>query len=102
MGLTEAFYEFFIELSANNQKSWFDENRARYEREVKALFLTFVESVLVKMAAAEQPLLYNKQFYIQHVIDAEDTLRSNFDDYVVEVWKASKGFNAFLQKGSIG
>ena len=222
MGLTEAFYEFFIELSANNQKSWFDENRARYEREVKALFLTFVESVLVKMAAvdgrfsgmeakqcifrinkdirfskdktpyklhcaaaiqiggrkemgagglyiqlgpeecglysgvympekdelmrirgliagdlegfnrvitdkafvkyfgtvrgeknkridadwvmaaAEQPLLYNKQFYIQHVMDAEDTLRSNFDDYVVEVWKASKGFNAFLQKGSIG
>ena len=54
------------------------------------------------MAAAEQPLLYNKQFYIQHVMDAEDTLRSNFDDYVVEVWKASKGFNAFLQKGSIG
>ena len=222
MGLTEAFYEFFIELSANNQKSWFDENRARYEREVKALFLTFVEPVLVKMAAvdgrfsgmeakqcifrinkdirfskdktpyklhcaaaiqiggrkemgagglyiqlgpeecglysgvympekdelmrirgliagdlegfnrvitdkafvkyfgtvrgeknkridadwvvaaAEQPLLYNKQFYIQHVMDAEDTLRSNFDDYVVEVWKASKGFNAFLQKGSIG
>ena len=222
MGLTEAFYEFFIELSANNQKSWFDENRARYEREVKALFLTFVESVLVKMAAvddrfsgmeakhcifrinkdirfskdktpyklhcaaaiqiggrkemgagglyiqlgpeecglysgvympekdelmrirgliagdlegfnrvitdkafvkyfgtvrgeknkridadwvvaaAEQPLLYNKQFYIQHVMDAEDTLRSNFDDYLVEVWKASKGFNAFLQKGSIG
>ena len=222
MGLTEAFYEFFIELSANNQKSWFDENRARYEREVKALFLTFVESVLVKMAAvdgrfsgmeakqcifrinkdirfskdktpyklhcaaaiqiggrkemgagglyiqlgpeecglysgvympekdelmrirgliagdlegfnrvitdkafvkyfgtvrgeknkridadwvvaaSEQPLLYNKQFYIQHVMDAEDTLRSNFDDYVVEVWKASKGFNAFLQKGSIG
>ena len=222
MGLTEAFYEFFIELSANNQKSWFDENRARYEREVKALFLTFVESVLVKMAAvdgrfsgmeakhcifrinkdirfskdktpyklhcaaaiqiggrkemgagglyiqlgpeecglysgvympekdelmrirgliagdlegfnrvitdkafvkyfgtvrgeknkridadwvmaaAEQSLLYKKQFYIQHVMDAEDTLRSNFDDYVVEVWKASKGFNAFLQKGSIG
>ncbi len=222
MGLTEAFYEFFIELSANNQKSWFDENRARYEREVKALFLNFVESVLVKMAAvdgrfsgmeakqcifrinkdirfskdktpyklhcaaaiqiggrkemgagglyiqlgpeecglysgvympekdelmrirgliagdlegfnrvitdkafvkyfgtvrgeknkridadwvvaaAEQPLLYNKQFYIQHAMDAEDTLRSNFDDYVVEVWKASKGFNAFLQKGSIG
>ena len=216
MGLTEAFYEFFIELSANNQKSWFDENRARYEREVKALFLNFVESVLVKMAAvdvrfsgmeakqcifrinkdirfskdktpyklhcaaaiqiggrkemgagglyiqlgpeecglysgvympekdelmrirgliagdlegfnrvitdkafvkyfgtvrgeknkridadwvmaaAEQPLLYNKQFYIQHVMDAEDTLRSNFDDYVVEVWKASRGFNVFI------
>ena len=216
MGLTEAFYEFFIELSANNQKSWFDENRARYEREVKALFLTFVESILVKMAAvdgrfsgmeakqcifrinkdirfskdktpyklhcaaaiqiggrkemgagglyiqlgpeecglysgvympekdelmrirgliagdlegfnrvitdkafvkyfgtvrgeknkridtawgaaaAEQPLIFNKQFYIQHSVEAEDTLRSDFDDYVVEVWKASRGFNVFI------
>ena len=47
-------------------------------------------------AAAEQPLLYNKQFYVQHAIDAEDTLRSNFDEYVVEVWKASRGFNVFL------
>ncbi len=217
MGFTEAFYEFFIELSANNQKSWFDENRARYEREVKTLFLHFVESVLERMvllddrfkgleakqcifrinkdirfskdktpyklhcaaaiqmggrkemgagglyiqlgpeecglysgvylpekdelkrirgliagdlegfnrvlrdpafvkyfgsvrgernkridsewmgAAVEQPLLYNKQFYIQHTLDAEDTLRSDFADYVVEVWKASRGFNAFLQ-----
>lgn len=216
MGFTEAFYDFFIELSANNQKSWFDENRARYERDVKALFFSFVETVMVKMSfvdnrfegmeakqcifrinkdirfskdktpyklhcaaaiqiggrkemgaggiyiqlgpeacglysgvympekdelmrirrliagdlagfnrvitdkafmkyfgqvrgeknkridtewvgvAAEQPLLFNKQFYLQHTMDAEDTLRSNFDEYVVEVWKASRGFNVFL------
>lgn len=222
MGFTEAFYEFFIELSANNQKSWFDENRPRYERDVKSLFIRFIESVLVKMcavddrfkgleakqcifrinkdirfskdktpyklhcsagiqiggrkemgaggvyihlgpqecgiysgvympekeelmrirrliagdlggfnrvitdkafvkyfgqvrgeknkridlewvsAAAEQPLIYNKQFYVQHSLDAEDTLRSNFDDYVVEVWKASRGLNSFLEKGSTG
>jgi uncharacterized protein (TIGR02453 family) len=220
MGLTEAFYEFFIGLSANNQKSWFDENRGRYERDVKALFLEFVTSVLAKMsaidhrfegleakqcifrinkdvrfskdkspyklhcaaaiqiggrkemgagglyiqlgpeecgiysgvympekeelmrirgliagdlegfarviketsfvqyfgevrgeknkridmvwgaAAAEQPLIFNKQFYIQHSVEAEDTLRLDFDDYVVEVWKASRGFNSFLQKDS--
>jgi hypothetical protein len=29
-------------------------------------------------------------------------LRLDFDDYVVEVWKASRGFNSFLQKDSIG
>jgi uncharacterized protein (TIGR02453 family) len=216
MGFTEAFYEFFIGLSANNQKSWFDENRARYERDVKSLFLEFVTSVLAKMsaieprfegleakhcifrinkdvrfskdkspyklhcaaaiqiggrkemgagglyiqlgpeecgiysgvympekeelqriraliaadlegfsrviteksfvqyfgevrgeknkridkmlgmAAAKQPLIFNKQFYIQHSVEAEDTLRSDFDDYVVEVWKASRGFNIFI------
>jgi uncharacterized protein (TIGR02453 family) len=216
MGFTEAFYEFFIGLSANNQKSWFDENRARYERDVKSLFMEFVTSVLVKMsaieprfegleakqcifrinkdvrfskdkspyklhcaaaiqiggrkemgagglyiqlgpeecgiysgvympekeellrirgliagdlegfnrvitepsfvryfgevrggknkridtilgvAAAKQPLIFNKQFYIQHSVEAEDTLRSDFDDYVLEVWKASRGFNVFI------
>ena len=216
MGFTEAFYEFFIGLSANNQKSWFDENRARYERDVKSLFLEFVTSVLAKMSAieprfegleakhcifrinkdvrfskdkspyklhcaaaiqiggrkemgagglyiqlgpeecgiysgvympekeelqriraliaadlegfsrviteksfvqyfgevrgeknkridkmlgmvaAKQPLIFNKQFYIQHSVEAEDTLRSDFDDYVVEVWKASRGFNIFI------
>ena len=26
-----SFFEFFLELSLNNQKSWFDENRKRYE-----------------------------------------------------------------------
>ena len=220
MGFTEAFYEFFIGLSANNQKSWFDENRGRYERDVKSLFLEFVASVLAKMSAidprfegleakqcifrinkdvrfskdkspyklhcaaaiqiggrkemgagglyiqlgpeecgiysgiympekeelmrirgliagdlegfnrvitdktfvkyfetvrgeknkridsvwgasaAEQPLIFNKQFYIQHSVEAEDTLRLDFDDYVVEVWQASRGFNSFLQKDS--
>jgi uncharacterized protein (TIGR02453 family) len=220
MGFTEAFYEFFIGLSANNQKSWFDENRGRYERDVKSLFLEFVASVLAKMSAIEprfegleakhcifrinkdvrfskdkspyklhcaaaiqiggrkemgagglyiqlgpehcgvysgvympekeelmrirgliagdlegfnrvitetsfvqyfgevrgeknkridtmlgmvaatQPLIFNKQFHIQHSVEAEDTLRLDFDDYVVEVWKASRGFNSFLQKDS--
>jgi hypothetical protein len=51
-------------------------------------------------SAAEQPLIFNKQFYIQHSVEAEDTLRLDFDDYVVEVWKASRGFNSFLQKDS--
>jgi hypothetical protein len=27
-------------------------------------------------------------------------LRLDFDDYVVEVWQASRGFNSFLQKDS--
>jgi uncharacterized protein (TIGR02453 family) len=51
---------------------------------------------MLGMAAATQPLIFNKQFYIQHSVEAEDTLRSDFDDYVVEVWKASRGFNVFI------
>ena len=216
MGLTEAYYEFFIELALNNQKSWFDVNRARYEADVKKPFLTFVTQLLDKVAAvdprfagidakscifrinkdirfskdktpyklhcsaaihlggrkemsaggmylefgpehcgiysgiymperealqlireriagnlevfsgvigasdfvkyfgevrgeknkrlpsdlvaaaAEQPLIYNKQFYVQHTIDAELTMVENFDEYVIKVWRESESFNRFI------
>ncbi len=216
MGLTEAYYEFFIELALNNQKSWFDVNRARYEADVKKPFLAFVAQLLEKVAAvdsrfagidakscifrinkdirfskdktpyklhcsaaiqlggrkemsaggmylefgpehcgiysgiymperealqlireriagnlevfsgvigasdfvkyfgevrgeknkrlpsdlvaaaAEQPLIYNKQFYVQHTMDAELTMAENFDEYVIKVWRASESFNRFI------
>ena len=216
MGLTEAYYEFFIELALNNQKSWFDVNRARYEADVKKPFLTFVTQLLDKVAAvdprfagidakscifrinkdirfskdktpyklhcsaaihlggrkemsaggmylefgpehcgiysgiymperealqlireqiagnlrgfanvigasdfvkyfgevrgeknkrlpsdlvaaaAEQPLIYNKQFYVQHSMDAELTMAENFDEYVIKVWRASEAYNRFI------
>ena len=38
---TKEFTQFFIELSRNNHKDWFDENRKRYEQHVKAPFLDF-------------------------------------------------------------
>jgi len=44
------FFEFFIELTVNNQKRWFDENKTRYESEVKQPFLEFVEQLITKMA----------------------------------------------------
>jgi uncharacterized protein (TIGR02453 family) len=35
------YFEFFIELALNNQKSWFDENRKTYEKVVRPQFLGF-------------------------------------------------------------
>ena len=35
------YFEFFIELALNNQKSWFDENRKTYEKVVRPQFLEF-------------------------------------------------------------
>lgn len=57
MGLTEAYYEFFIGLTSNNQKTWFDAHRGEYEKQVKALFHDFVESVLIKVSAHEPRFL---------------------------------------------
>lgn len=216
MGFTEAYYEFFIGLTTNNNKTWFDAHRGDYERDVKALFQEFVGSILQKvtamdsrfgglqpkdcifrinkdirfskdkspyklhcsaavqlggrkqmsaggmyiefgpemcavysgvylpekeelrrireriaadperfervigaadfvgvfgevlgeknkridadlMAAAQrQPLILNKQFYVRHLIEPEDTMRADFDEYVLGIWEASRDYNAFI------
>lgn len=44
------YFEFFIELSMNNQKTWFDLNRKRYEEKVKAPFLEFVTTLIERMS----------------------------------------------------
>lgn len=52
--LSPEFFEFFIELSANNRKGWFDENRGRYEKEVKAPFESLVSELLQAFALEEK------------------------------------------------
>lgn len=47
------FNQFFIELAANNHKDWFDENRKRYEQNVKKPFENFVVDLISALAKAE-------------------------------------------------
>lgn len=44
------FFKFFDELSKNNNKEWFAENREAYEKYVKAPFRQFVEKLTEKLA----------------------------------------------------
>ena len=44
------FLQFFEELAANNEKSWFDENRARYEKMVKKPFANLVEELIFRVS----------------------------------------------------
>lgn len=44
--LTAEFNQFFIELAANNHKDWFDENRKRYENEIKKPFEEFTANLI--------------------------------------------------------
>ncbi len=45
-GFSSEFYEFFIELTHNNHKTWFDENRSTYEKLIKSQFYSFLEELL--------------------------------------------------------
>jgi uncharacterized protein (TIGR02453 family) len=51
------FLQFFKELAANNHKEWFDENRKRYEKEVKEPFKKLVADVILEMRKEEPELL---------------------------------------------
>jgi len=48
---TVDFIDFFKELSQNNNKKWFDQNRNRYEKSVKTPFHSFVEGMIEKIQA---------------------------------------------------
>jgi uncharacterized protein (TIGR02453 family) len=47
---TKQFSKFFIDLAPNNNKEWFDENRSRYENDVKKPFHDFTEQVIKAIA----------------------------------------------------
>jgi uncharacterized protein (TIGR02453 family) len=49
-----------------------------------------------KTAAEAQPLIYNKQFYIQHSFSEKIACGSNVFEYLLEVRKASEDFENFL------
>jgi uncharacterized protein (TIGR02453 family) len=51
---TEDYLTFFKELAANNHKDWFDENRKRYETNVKKAFEVFVTD-LITAVSKEDP-----------------------------------------------
>ena len=48
--------------------------------------------------AEKQPLILNKQFYIFHKFEPEDTMKPEFVITLIEVWKLTKDFNEFLKR----
>ncbi len=50
---TQDYLNFFAELSQNNHKDWFDENRKRYKSSVKDPFSNFVAALIDKVMAID-------------------------------------------------
>ncbi len=49
----QTFLDFLSELSKNNSKSWFDDNRKTYENEVKEPFKAFIAEMISRIQAYE-------------------------------------------------
>ncbi|MCC6720825.1 MAG: DUF2461 domain-containing protein [Bacteroidia bacterium] len=58
--LTEKYKEFFKELAANNNSEWFNNNRKRYENDVKAPFYKLVADVLSEFSKIDKNLSETK------------------------------------------
>jgi uncharacterized protein (TIGR02453 family) len=54
---TPSFFKFFEQLEKHNNKEWFDENRATYEREVKEPFKKFVAHIQKELAKDQPEML---------------------------------------------
>ena len=52
-----AAQRFMIDLSANNNREWFTENKKRYEADVKAVATAFVEAAARPLRAIDEELL---------------------------------------------
>jgi uncharacterized protein (TIGR02453 family) len=53
----------------------------------------------LKEAAQKQPLLFNKQFYYWAEHEAEEALRDDLADFLMDHMRACKSMNEFLVKG---
>lgn len=50
------FLDFFKELAANNHKDWFDENRKRYEANVKKAFEVFITDLIAAIQKQDKKI----------------------------------------------
>lgn len=54
-------FKFLRELAANNERPWFNANKARYERHVKEPSLAFVEDMALRLPAVAPQLVADKR-----------------------------------------
>ena len=54
---TQDFIDFFLELAQNNEKAWFDENRKRYEKNIKEPFRSFVDEMIMRVHAEDPEVM---------------------------------------------
>lgn len=55
--LNTAFFEFFVGLSGNNNRTWFEEHKADFVRHVKTPFYNLVEAVIAEMQEVDPTLV---------------------------------------------
>ncbi|HTA16531.1 MAG TPA: TIGR02453 family protein [bacterium] len=61
---TRDFFQFLVELRFNNERPWFNANKARFEAQVKIPFQNFMAQLAPKVAQLNKAYTYPKAFRI--------------------------------------
>lgn len=61
LGFTKASFDFLADLSDNNEKVWFDENKSTYETSLKAPFERLLENLSDRLSDADVPMQGSKK-----------------------------------------
>ncbi|MGJ8560578.1 MAG: DUF2461 domain-containing protein [Litorimonas sp.] len=61
LGFTKASFDFLADLSDNNNKAWFDENKPVFETYLKAPFVTLLAVLSARLSDADIPMQGSKK-----------------------------------------
>lgn len=61
LGFTKASFDFLADLSDNNNKAWFDENKPIFETRLKAPFEALLEALSARLSDADTPMRGSKK-----------------------------------------
>ncbi len=107
--LTSAYFNFFRDLTKNNAKTWFDENRSRYEHDVKRPFHAMVSAWITSVQSIE-PTLHATPSDVIYRINRDIRFSADKTPYKVQMaahlnlrGKKAMGFpGVYLEVGTAG
>lgn len=84
-GFPEETMQFFLDIRFHNDKIYFNENRARYERDVKAVFYAFIDELADDMRAID-PLMEVRPYKCLSRINRDTRFSKDKSPYRDHLW----------------
>ena len=83
-GFPEETLQFFLDIRFHNDKAYFAEHKARYEKDVKAVFHAFIEELAPQMQKVPYMIVLGDKEVEDKVVALRDRKGGNFGVMSVE------------------
>jgi uncharacterized protein (TIGR02453 family) len=106
--LSQTLLDFLLDLSKNNNRDWFQENKARYERDVKKPWADFTQDVLAGLSPYSSEGAFKHKVYRINRDVRFSTDKSPYKKHVAAVFfptqghpEVSPGYYVHLEAGQL-